>query len=118
MSKKEVTCSQCHRTYVPSISFDFYRRPTPEDPNAGVCESCLLRGPDPVEVSDSQAKEVCKFGSSEKTCAFLAISAGIGFVCVKKTNTSSEIRYRLENDLMNAKGNNCSGPPNFEPTPN
>ena len=60
-------------------------------------------------VSDERAKEVCKFGQGEATCAFIILICGEGFECAKGTDIETIIRDRLAEGRMKAKGDNCGG---------
>ncbi len=113
--KEEVTCAKCgFGPYVPSIICDFYQRG--DDPKNGVCERCMLEeafAPKAVP-SEEHLQNVCKLGQGEVVCAFLTSGPG-GFTCTKGTSMEDTIRQRLASGSMNAKGDNCSGPPNFAP---
>ncbi|TSC81683.1 MAG: hypothetical protein G01um101419_774 [Parcubacteria group bacterium Gr01-1014_19] len=65
-----------------------------------------------MTLDDKQVKKVCGLGNKEKTCSFLMMSAD-GFECAKKTAIEAVINQRRDAGTMNAKGDNCSGPPNF-----
>ncbi len=66
----------------------------------------------PDTLSDAKVEKVCGLGKGSKTCSFLVMGAD-GFECAKKTAIETVIRQRLEAGTMNAKGDNCSGPPHF-----
>ena len=68
-----------------------------------------------MEVTKKQAEEICKIGKGTQTCSFLMMG-GNGFECAKQTSFESAILVRRNAGKMNAMGNNCSGPPDFEPT--
>ena len=57
-------------------------------------------------------EKVCRIGRGVVTCAFLYIDRN-GFQCLKGTDVEYEVRRRLRAGIMIAKGNNCSGPPDF-----
>lgn len=61
-----------------------------------------------------QLRKICKLGSGEATCSFLSFSSEDGFSCLKKTGLEEIIRQKRDSGQMNAKGDNCSGPPNFD----
>ena len=65
----------------------------------------------PTPISKKHVTDVCKLGQGPKTCAFLGISEGP--TCLKDSELEDLIRTRLENGSMAAKGDNCSGPPDF-----
>ena len=60
-----------------------------------------------AEISQEHAKQVCKFGQGENTCAFLALSSG--FECTKDTGAEMMIRQRLAEGTMKAKGDYGGG---------
>ena len=109
----ERTCRKCKETFVPSIAFAFY--PDGRNPEVGLCESCFVEEALVSKVtplSEEHVKEICKMGRGPKTCAFLIMS-GKGFECGKGSGVEPCIRMRIAEGIMTAKGNNCSGPPNF-----
>lgn len=57
---------------------------------------------------------LCKMGQGAECCAFLCFGAG-GFCCAKRSGIEGIIRQRLAAGTINAKGDNCSGPPAFVP---
>lgn len=59
-------------------------------------------------------EKICKLGSGEATCSFLSFAPGDGFSCSKKTGLEEIIRQKRASGQMKAKGDNCSGPPNFD----
>ncbi len=67
-------------------------------------------------VSLNHAKIVCKLGEGKETCSFLTLGAG-QFECVKGTIYQAHIAERRAKRNMSAMGDNCSGPPNYTPTP-
>jgi hypothetical protein len=118
---KEVTCRECQTTYVPSFANDFY--PDGADPKVGLCERCLITGvlapKQPTDIPDGHEVMVCKFGKGQSTCAFMILSSGSGGLrkqCAKGSHYERIIRDRLEKKSMGAKGDNCSGPPDFTAT--
>lgn len=58
--------------------------------------------------------DVCKLGKGAATCSFLTMGGG-GFECAKGTAFEAAIRQRWAAGTMGAKGDNCSGPPDFAP---
>lgn len=64
-----------------------------------------------MKIELKQVQDVCGLASGETTCAFLTV--GGAWECAKGTGTEWTIRDRLKAGTMNAKGNNCSGPPDF-----
>jgi len=114
MELEKVTCRKCgFGPYIPSASFDFYPDEV-DGPGTGLCENCCtdknVQLSPPVELTVKQSKTLCKDGMGAKTCRFLLYDTG-GFKCSKKSDCHSYIQSRAEN--MRAKGDNCSGPPNF-----
>lgn len=119
---QEVTCQKCgYGPYTPSMVFDFY--PTGEDPTQGDCERCVLQAlsakvlasKEPVPVPPEHLDNICKLGQGEAVCAFVGAGAD-GFSCMKGSAVDATIRQRIASGSMNAKGDNCSGPPEFTPT--
>lgn len=115
---KEVTCRKCgHGPYVPSFSFDFY--PDSEDPKVGLCERCMMTQAfapkEPATPPEGHVRSVCKPGHGHETCSFMIAGAG-GLKCGKGSAFENAIRQRLVEGTMNAKGDNCSGHPDFTPT--
>ena len=124
MPKKEnpqmVTCRKCHcPPYIPSLMRDFYQDDK-DGPGTGLCERCMMAEafspkPDPVAVTEEQKERLCMTGEttgSSKTCRYLVMSAG--YCCAKGSSLQATIDARVQ--TMRAKGDNCSGPPNFAPT--
>lgn len=114
---EQVTCRKCHLSFVPSVLFDFY--PDGQDPKVGLCERCVVNQAlgvnDPTPLQPGQEVARCKFGQHKRTCSFLGVT-GKGFQCLKGTAMETEIRKRREENSIKAKGDNCSGPPDFKPT--
>lgn len=63
--------------------------------------------------SKEHLEKICKLGKDQATCSFLSFTPG-GFSCVKKTRLEEIVRQKRAAGEMNAKGDNCSGPPNFD----
>lgn len=121
---EKCTCSKCGHTFVPSFVFDFYPEPTKDNPNAGICENCMLKealsrsDAEMVSVPREYETTVCKRGQGAITCCFLAVGpvgpvGEVGYACLKKSSLEANIRVKLRNGTMLAKGDNCSGPPDF-----
>lgn len=123
MSEEKFTCSKRGLNFIPSPIFDFYPEPTAENPDAGLCETCMITGVfaesaapkiDPVPVPKECVERVCKRGQGKATCSFLGFDAKTGnFSCLKGSSFEAPIRERLRNGSIRAKGDNCSGPPDF-----
>ncbi len=62
----------------------------------------------------NHVKSICKIGQGSTTCSFLVLS-GMGFECIKGTIYQANIAERRAAGTMNAKSDNCSGPPHFTP---
>lgn len=67
-----------------------------------------------MQISIEHANSVCLIGKGERTCSFFSIGPD-GLECLKGTSFAAVIRARQKMGTMNAKGDNCSGPPNFLP---
>lgn len=67
------------------------------------------------KIDEKHLKNVCKHGGGAFTCSYLA-SGGQGFECLKGTGFQNIIERRRAEKSMIAMGDNCSGPPKFEPT--
>lgn len=112
----EVTCRQCKLTFVPSFEFDFYADES--DPKVGLCERCFMletfsENPkrDPVYIPNGHETTICLIGKKQETCKFLSID-GKGYQCLKNSSLEKIIIERASS--MRAKGDNCSGPPDFK----
>lgn len=68
-------------------------------------------------VDNTRAETLCKFGKGAETCSFLSMTVVVGFTCEKGSGIEDIIRSRRAEGTMKAKGDNCSGPPNFTPNP-
>lgn len=121
VDNQQVTCRKCRLAFVPSFTFDFYQ--DGEDPKVGLCENCMMKeaftsqepSGDPSPLPAGYDVAVCKFGKGQATCSFLIVS-GDGLQCLKGSSLESAIRQRRQEDSMGAKGDNCSGPPDFQKT--
>lgn len=103
----------CGSVYVPNFANDFY--PDGDNEEVGHCERCVIAKAlapkhSPVIVLEQTSIEVCKRGQGEKCCRYLIVN-GANWCCAKDSNFQSAIDERFAS--MKAKGNNCSGPPNF-----
>jgi len=110
----QVTCRKCgFGPYTPSPGFDFYR--DSDDSDTGLCETCIIQeamaesSKEPVEVSEQRRKVLCMGDGKEGVCRFLVF--GGKFECAKGSKLESSILAKK--DIMNAQGDNCSGPPCF-----
>lgn len=120
-TKVQVTCRKCKLTFTPSFSFDFY--PDGEDPTVGQCENCLMKETFAGTSSKSGSSAlparyrdtICRVGKGAATCSFL-LFGGNEFECAKGSTFEPPIRERLREGSMNARGDNCSGSPDFTPT--
>ncbi len=68
-----------------------------------------------MSIGDDQLFQVCKYRQADLCCSFLTMAPD-GFECGKGTPSEAIIRSRREAGTMKAKGDNCSGPPDFEAT--
>jgi len=114
--KEVVICMDCEEKFVPSPAFDFY--PDGDDPKIGRCEKCLMAKafdkPSESPLPPNYEDTVCKPGKGEKACSFLGMLGGKReFSCLKNSYSDKEIRRRRDEGSMSAKGDNCSGPPDF-----
>lgn len=66
-----------------------------------------------MKVSDGQLEQVCRPGEGAFTCSFLVFGPE-GFGCAKTTSLEGLIRQRRAERSMNAMGDNCDGPPDFQ----
>jgi hypothetical protein len=68
-------------------------------------------------LTDDFAKKRCLLGKGAKTCSFLMLS-GLGLECAKAVGNEmfyATLVRKRERGQMVAMGDNCSGPPLFEP---
>lgn len=61
-------------------------------------------------ISKQRVTSVCILGSA-RSCAFIGVHPDTGFCCIKGSSLEPEIRRRLAEGSMGAKGDNCPGPP-------
>ena len=66
-------------------------------------------------IPKDKEKTLCKLGRGSECCSYLVMSTG-GFACAKETDIESTITQRRVLKMMNALGDNCSGPPDFTPS--
>jgi len=111
-----VECRTCHARYVPSFTHDYYGG---ENGRGGLCESCMVREaltsefPDPVPIGDDRRlDQVCRAKQGSESCRYLVMNEE-GLACSKGSNLQQTIDDQA--DSMRAKGDNCSGPPDFIP---
>lgn len=65
-------------------------------------------------IGDDLTRGLCRRGQGAATCSFLGLMGG--WVCLKGDD-KMEPFIRGKRSSMSALGDNCSGPPNFTPTP-
>lgn len=65
-------------------------------------------------MNQEHVDNVCRIGQGEACCAYLMM--GNGFECGKGGPADRTIRSRLKAGTMTAKGDNCSGHPDFVAT--
>ncbi len=70
------------------------------------------------QLSESMVTKICKRGMGEVCCSFLIAAPPDGYSCAKGTDIDLLIRERRSSASITAMGDNCSGPPDFTPTPN
>lgn len=62
----------------------------------------------------SHVQDVCRIGEGRDCCAYLAMSVD-GFQCAKSSKVVvAAIEKRLAEGSMEARGDNCSGPPDYK----
>jgi len=113
---RQVTCRGCGRgPYTPSFLDDFHEDGV-AGPGTGLCDNCLSRqvctadfAQPPMEITEEQAKNVCRGEGGLTTCRFLV--SGFGFHCAKGSSFERPIVSCLETG--EARGDNCLGPPEF-----
>ncbi len=66
-----------------------------------------------VGLDKKHIEKICKLGGDEAVCSFLSYTPD-GFTCLKKTELEEFISQKRAAGEMRAKGDNCSGPPNFD----
>ena len=66
-----------------------------------------------ITIDETHVTQVCRRGQREKTCTFLIV--GDGYKCAKEDERLVKT-IKIERDNWVAKGDNCSGPPDFTPT--
>lgn len=111
----EVKCIGCQAKFEPTPFCSFL--PISEDKSKeGHCETCVTRGKAgkaPVLLDARHAQSVCRSnGGKKKTHCKYLFSEGSGWHCAKGTPLGIIINRRAH--LMHAKGDNCSGSPDFK----
>jgi len=66
-------------------------------------------------ISKERADEVCRMGQGRVCCIFVG-DAPQGLVCLKRSVYATEMIQRKLMGQTKAKGDNCSGPPDFKET--
>lgn len=71
-----------------------------------------------TDVPAGYEEAVCRMGQGEATCSFLTVGPGGNsmYGCAKGSELERTIKQRRAAGSMRAQGDNCSGPPAFEPT--
>lgn len=70
----------------------------------------------PAVIPDGYETSVCALGAGEATCAFLTFGGDLPeWRCAKSSEIEPLIRARLAEGTMAARGDNCSGPPDYRP---
>ena len=120
LPEKKFTCRKCAHSFTPSFGFDFY--PDGEDPEVGLCERCMMSqafseceklDPRPI-TNEHHLSGVCRIRQGAETCRYLCFSGQM--CCAKGSKLQAFIDQRFAEGGMDAKGDHCSGPPNFTPT--
>ena len=65
-----------------------------------------------MPLADDFVRKACRPGRGEGTCVFL-MNSGM-WTCAKGTQFESVLRERKDTGTSKAKGDNCTGPPNFQ----
>ena len=68
----------------------------------------------PHLLTQDQVDSLCLFGAGEKCCSFLMNGPG-GWACAKGTDFEALLQARRNAGTIRARGDNCAGPPGFEP---
>ena len=66
------------------------------------------------KINEEHLKNVCLLGAGSLTCSYLGMG-GQGFECLKRTQFQGIIDRRRAERQIRAMGDNCSGPPEFQP---
>lgn len=108
LDKVKKTCRKCGRgPYTPTYEFGFHEDNV-DGHGTGLCEKCfgleIAEPNDGIEIPKQFVGLKCKIGSGSLTCRFLSFSET--FKCTKKGKKNFPINIK-------AKGDNCSGPPQF-----
>jgi hypothetical protein len=62
----------------------------------------------PLIPSETHRKEVCLIGFMHETCRYVGLGSE-GWICIKNAKIAEQLRVAS----MVARGDNCSGPPDF-----
>ena len=63
-----------------------------------------------LKIVNSHLNKVCLCKKGEKACRYIALTAKLGYLCVKNTPLKPLIDQEVEsNPHWQAKGNNCDG---------
>ena len=113
--KKPIVCSVCGVSFRPGPFLDFIEEVGTGD---GMCTDCLrkLMKTDLIPVSRKKSKTICLQGQGAKMCKYLVSVIpkslrleDVSFACAK----GGKFQKDIESHAMVARGDNCSGPPNF-----
>ena len=61
------------------------------------------------KIPDAHLYSVCKLKQGDKTCRYIGLVPGLGFVCAKKTPMKDMLDGRVSSGEMSATGDNCEG---------
>lgn len=119
LKEKEVECRHCFRVFIPAyITDDYFANTNNRD---GLCAKCLKElsslKPPPQKILDLEHfHNVCGFHfdlkEKERMCRYSAVCEE-GISCLKGSGLQPSVDKSVER--MTRKGDNCSGPPKFEP---
>ena len=57
---------------------------------------------------------ICKIGKKVKTCRYIMLSPGDGYICAKGSSMAPVLDKSVNENKMVAKGDNCEGLRNYE----
>jgi hypothetical protein len=71
---------------------------------------------DPNSIPNGVPEFMCRPGHGADTCIFLMMKLGTpGWMCAKNSDFESDLRLRLVAGNSTAKGDNCTGYPDYLP---
>lgn len=70
----------------------------------------------PVTITPDQTATLCRKGQGAQICRFLTVGGPeIAFQCAKGSEMHDYLNNRALTGKLKAQGDNCTGPPDFEP---